>query len=114
MRLRVRSVLGVADRDCERFERVDVHLCGRQGGLGRAVWEATWVQGVRGVERFLPDGDHDCDATEEHLCRGKEGEPGMLMLVVVPPEEGLEPAARVRNAARLMSSSPMAAPPSVG
>ena len=69
-------------------------LCGRQRRSGRAVREALGVQRVLRVERALAHAVHGGDTTEEHVRRRTEREPGVLMVVVVPPEERLEPAAR--------------------
>ncbi len=38
--------LGMVGGDHQRFERIDVHLCRRQGCLWRAVWKAVGVQSV--------------------------------------------------------------------
>lgn len=82
----------------EGFEGVDVYFRGRQRGLGRAVREAARVLRVPGVEGGLAHAVHVGDAAEEHLRGREQREPGVLMVVVVPREEGVEPAACVEYA----------------
>src|SRR5207244_5979291 len=80
-----------ARSNCQRLERVDVHLRWGQHCLWRAVGKARGMQGECDVERFLPNGMHGGHSFEEDLCRREEREPGVMMVVVVPPEELLEP-----------------------
>src|SRR5664280_1088643 len=58
---------GVVNRDSEGFERIDVHLCRRHGGLWWSIRKATWMQSVRCVERLLPDCMHRHHPFEEYF-----------------------------------------------
>ena len=50
------------------------------------------------VESSLADGANLVDAGEEDIGRGEESEAGVMMLLVVPAEEGAEPSARMHFA----------------
>jgi hypothetical protein len=87
-------------KDQERVggERVDVDGAGRQRDERRAVGEALGVGGVGDVERSLACGGDDRDASEEDVGRREEREARVMMVVVVPAEEVLQPAAPVELA----------------
>jgi hypothetical protein len=58
--------------------------------------EALRVRCVGSVQRRLPKDAHLLDTTEENVSRREQREVRVVVLVVVPPEEGLEPAAGVQ------------------
>ncbi len=82
-----------------RGDRIDFDLRGRTSGERRPIRKAFGVRGVGGIERTLPNGSNVLDATIEDVFRREEGEPGVMVLVVVPAEELLEPATSVLDAA---------------
>ena len=94
----MRGRAAVLDGHGAGSEGVDADLGGRQQDTRRAVREALGMGGVRGVERGLADDAHLLDAAEEDVGRGEQGEVGVVVLVVVPAEEGREPAACVKLA----------------
>jgi hypothetical protein len=57
------------------------------------VREPLGVRVVRGVERRLAHGAHFLDASVEDIGRREECEAGVMVLVVVPAEELLQPPA---------------------
>ena len=65
---------------------------GGQRGARRAVREALGVLGVRGIEGGLARGADGLDATEEDVGGREEREARVMVLVVVPAEEALQPA----------------------
>jgi hypothetical protein len=87
-----RGAWRAARNNCKGLERVDVHLCGGQRCLRGAVGEARGVHVECEVERFLPDGMHRGHPFEEDFCGREERESGVVMVVVMPPEELLEHA----------------------
>jgi hypothetical protein len=58
--------------------------------------EALWTCGIGGVESGLPSGAHGLDATVEDVGGRKKREARVVMLVVVPTEELLQPSAAVK------------------
>ena len=82
-------------RDAERLcdEGVDVNRGRRHRDARRAVREPLGVRVVRGVERGLAHGADFFDASEEDVGWREEREAGMMMLVVVPAKEILQPPA---------------------
>jgi hypothetical protein len=59
------------------------------------------VQGIGAVERWLPRSVQDADAVEEDIGGREKREPGVLMVVVVPPDEILEPSACMKDAGKV-------------
>ena len=92
---RRRRVLG--DDDSLRGQRVDVHLAWRQPDDGRAIWKPFRVRCVGGVERSLADDANGFDASVEDVGGRRKREPGMSMRVIVPAEELLHEALRLRR-----------------
>src|SRR5208337_1459987 len=84
--------------DGARVDRVDAHLVWRQGYAWRGVRKALGMGFVGCVERGLSDGADLIDAAEEDVGGSEEGEAGVVVLVVVPAEEGSQPASRVHLA----------------
>ena len=62
------------------------------------MWEALRVSGVRGIERSLARGAYGLHAAVEDISGYEECQAGMVVLVVVPAEEFLQPGAAVKFA----------------
>ena len=79
--------------------------CRRQPDGGGAVGEALGVSGEGVVESGLTDRAYLLDAAVEDVGGGEEGQADVVMVVVVPAEEVLEPAARVERAVEAAGGS---------
>jgi hypothetical protein len=74
---------------------VDVNCGGLQARSRLHVWEAFWMSEVRGVEGCLPAFGDDGAAIAKDIGWREDGEPCVMVLLVVPGEEIFEPRARV-------------------
>ena len=82
--------LGVLYGDRVVRKWVDADFGRRPTGNGRAIWKTLWVLFVRAIERSLTHEGDFFDASEEDLRGRIQGESRVMMIVVVPTEEGRE------------------------
>jgi hypothetical protein len=78
---------------------VDPHLLGESEGLGWFADKPLGVGGVGVVEHDLAGSKDLLGAAEVHIGRGEQGDPAMVVLVVVPAERALVEAAGVLDRA---------------
>jgi hypothetical protein len=69
---------------------VDMDFGRRPTSFGRAIWKTLGVPFVRPIERSLTHEGDLLDASEEDLRGRIQGESRVMMVVVVPTEEGRE------------------------
>src|SRR5436190_23673113 len=86
------------DQDSLRENGVDVHGGRRQRHARRPVGEALGMRAVRDVEGGLTYGSNLGDAAVEDIGRCEQGEPCVMVVVVVPGEEVAEPRTPVEKA----------------